>query len=218
MPDVAYSKSRAKLMRFISIPALFSWSELYSNQNTQILSIESLENKRIAVLKGSIQETFLTQWIHNLHVKNVHLVRVHSLTQAFVLAKTGQVNAAVANNFFGDNAAPKYDLQGTPIIFQEIPLYFVTPPGREMMLRNTINKDLAQWESNPQSQYYKILNRWKVHRSKFIIPTFVWWVMGLLGILLMVSLVVMLVMRIRALGKIRQLAFYDTLTGLANRA
>lgn len=217
MPDVAFTERRSQLMSFGSVPALFSWSKIYSNPKERLHTIEDLSNTKIAVLDGSTQERYLRQLLENFRVKGAHLLPTKSMASAFMLAKTGRADAVVANKFFGDAEAAKYGLDGTPISFQPTQLYFVTAKGRSASLRAGIDEYLSRWEADPVSVYYKILSKWRVRGEPFHIPVWTWWTIGALALVLLVTLVVTLVMQLRGLGKIRRLAYYDPLTGLANR-
>ena len=54
MPDVAYTEQRNALYTFSELPVLLSWARLYVHKkNDAIHSIQDLNGKRIAALRGS---------------------------------------------------------------------------------------------------------------------------------------------------------------------
>src|SRR6056297_2805937 len=56
MPDVAFSMKRSQLFDFNTEPVLESWSQIYAAPEGSIVKLSDVKEKRIAVLKGSIQE------------------------------------------------------------------------------------------------------------------------------------------------------------------
>lgn len=205
MPDVAFSAGRAQTMEFTKVPALFSWSELYRNSSVNISTITDLAGKRLAVLAGSVQESYLKSMIGNFGIRDVRIVPVGSLKEGFDLASDHQVDAVAANNFFGDAAAASAHLFGTPVIFDPAQLFFVTPKGQGAALRDRIDADLTRWEADPNSIYYQILARWRVSTPKFHIPPSVWWGGGVLTLLLIGAVIAAAWQQRRLLEKKRDL-------------
>ena len=115
MPDVAWSEERAAFLSFHSTPALFSWSQLYSSENLHLKSILDLQGMRIAVLQGSVQEQYLQSLLDSFGLK-AQLLGVQSLPQGFELVASGEADAAVANQRFGDFQAPRFGLRDTPAL------------------------------------------------------------------------------------------------------
>ena len=209
MPDVALNSQRDEVMSFNSVPALYSWSELYRNRSAHLLTIRDLANKRIAVLADSVQQRYLKDMINKFGIRNVQLVPASTLEGAFELTAKGKADAVAANYFFGDAAVQKYDLRSTPVIFQPAQLFFATPKGRDAAVRHTIDTYLSNWEQDPDSAYYRILNRWEVAGQKSRIPAAVWWTVGVLAVLLAIAIFVTLVLRRMMLKKAHDLAISE---------
>ncbi len=146
MPDVAESAQRLATMDFHQTPALKSWSQLYRRFEAKIDSVTELEHKRVAVLKGSIQEAEFKNIIWSFGVA-VELVSANTPLQVFELAKSGHADAAIANHYFGDFHAAEYDLEETSILFQPSKLYFATAKGRNQDLLGAIDQQLSTWQS-----------------------------------------------------------------------
>lgn len=187
LPDVAYNDSRAQVLDFHKQPALFSWSQLYSSENLHLKSILDLHGMRIAVLQGSVQEQYLQSLLDSFGLK-AELLGVQSLPQGFELVATGQADAAVANQRFGDFHAPHYHLQSSSIMFQPAQLFFATRKGQNADLLSTIERYLKAWQNSPSSLYYQSLQRWGGERPKVLIPTAVWWGLATLALLLAIAL------------------------------
>jgi diguanylate cyclase (GGDEF)-like protein/PAS domain S-box-containing protein len=188
MPDVAATVDRVRTMDFGTVPALFSWSEIYRRPAQRIDTVRDLAGKRLAVLAGSVQESYLKQLLQNFGIRDVAFIAVDSLRQAFELTAAGRADCVAANNFFGDAAALRYGLRSTPVIFDPARLYFVAPRGSGHALLPRIDADLAAWQSDPGSVYYTILTQWRVDTRQARIPMQLWWGLGALAALLLSAL------------------------------
>ncbi len=187
MPDVAFSEQRALLFDMHKTPALLSWSQLYKHSGVQINSALDLKGKRIAVLAGSVQQTYLNNLLAGFGL-HADLVPVATLNEGFELAASGAVDGAAANRFFGDLQSPKFKLEPTPILFQPSQLFYATGKGRNADLLLAIDRDLAQWQAQPESQYFAVMERWMEAPPQFAIPPYVTWGLGALGLLLTLAL------------------------------
>ena len=59
MPDVALTEQRTKIFDFHQTSALQSWSQIYKRKGSAINAIPDLRDKRIAVVAGSVQASYL---------------------------------------------------------------------------------------------------------------------------------------------------------------
>ncbi|WP_190272154.1 EAL domain-containing protein [Sideroxydans lithotrophicus] len=205
MPDVAFSPERALHFDFHTTPALYSWSQIYSRKGVDISSVLDLKGKRIALLAGGIQESAITAMFSGFNIK-VQLIRTRSVEDAFRLTRSGQADAAVASHDYGDFHAPDYQLNGTPIIFQPTRLFYVTAKGRHPELLSGIDKDLSAWNRDPDSAYFKILQRWGGRTPASIVPPVVWRTLGGVSGVLLFSLLGLLFMRKQIRLRTQQLA------------
>ena len=205
MPDVALTQTRSETMSFGEVPALYSWSEIYRNRRVQLTSVRDLAGKRLAVLAGSVQETYLANMIRSFGIRNVRLIPVSSLSDGFRMAASGQADAVAANNFFGSMQASTHQLASTPILFQPTQLFFATAKGRNGALLKTIDSHLRQWEGDSGSPYYLILSRWKVTTQRTVVPEWLWWGLAGLGGLLLAALGAVLLQRRQVVERTRNL-------------
>ncbi len=159
LPDVAYNEARAAVLDFHRLPSLYSWSQLYSHEDLQLDSVLDLQGRRIAVLDGSIQESYLTTLLDSFGLQ-ARLVAVPSLQAGFELVALRQADAVVANQRFGDYHAPDFQLRSTPIMFQPARLFYATRKGSHADLLAAIDRHLQDWQATPSSVYYQTLQRW----------------------------------------------------------
>ncbi len=187
MPDVAYTEERSKRFDFHATPALLSWSQVYKHHGVRIDSALDFQGKRIAVLDGSVQQDYLKNLIEGFGLK-AELVPVQTLQQAFETVANHSADAAVANRFYGDLQAPKYQLDPTPLLFQPAQLFYASAHGRNADLLAAIDSHLVAWQAQPGSRYFEVLERWMDAPPPPFIPAYVWWTGVVLTLLLTISL------------------------------
>jgi diguanylate cyclase (GGDEF)-like protein/PAS domain S-box-containing protein len=187
LPDVAYSSERAPQLDFHTTAALQSWSQLYKNKAVPMTSMLDLNDKRIAVVTGSIQAPFLKSMLESFAIR-AELVPVDSFERGFERAQAHQVDAVAANRFFGDAQAGRYQLESTAIVFQPAQLYYATAKGRNADLLQAIDSHLNDWQASSNSPYALAVKRWMQAPEQQDLPVYVFWVMGSLALLLVVAL------------------------------
>ncbi len=198
MPDVAYSEERAERFSFHKEPTLNSWSQVYARPQSGIESVLDLRDRRVAVLAGSVQESYLRQLLASFGVP-VQWQPVQNLSDGFVQVAHGEADAVVANHFFGNLQAPQASLVATAIMFQPSALFFASGQGRNADLLAAIDRRLQAWRADPDSVYYDILQRWAADLTTRV-PRAFWW--GLGGVLALLALAMAGVVWLR-----RQVAF-----------
>jgi diguanylate cyclase (GGDEF)-like protein/PAS domain S-box-containing protein len=176
LPDVAYSSERGELLDFHATPALFSWSLIYRRRDVTINSLFDLNGKRVALLRGSVQQAYFNELLRHSSIQ-VTFVPADDLAQAFRMAGSGEADAAIANKYFGDFAAHDNGLRDTPIVFQPVRLFYATGKGRNGDLLDAIDRRLVEWQADPHSFYFDTLRNWQ-QGGETRIPPGLWWAMG----------------------------------------
>lgn len=187
MPDMAFTAGRDRQFDFSRVPSLHSWSQLYQPSGVTLNSFLDLQDKRVAVLAGSVQQDYLAKLLPEFGLRT-QLVAVKSMKEAFEMTASGQVEAAAANRFYGDLQAAQYKLQASSIVFQPAQLFFATGSGRNADLLAAIDRRLTDWQAESDSPYYRILTLWLGEQPTPAIPAAVWWGLAALLTLLMLAL------------------------------
>lgn len=181
VPDVAWSEERAKRFAFHSEPVMHSWSQLYQHEGEGVEAILDLENKRIAVMQGAIQQNYLAAVTERFNVM-VSWLAVDSYAEGFQAVAMGQADLAVSDHLFGDWRAHNYELYETAIIFQPIRLFYAGSPSLSKAVLERIDQVLRRWKSNPRSEYFSTLRAWRAEtQPPEAIPVWLWWCLGLLA-------------------------------------
>lgn len=168
MLDVAYSDERAKRFDFNTQIILSDWVVLYANKNVHVDSVRDLDGKKIALLKGSIQEKFLSDLAKKFGI-SLRFVYVDSFQASFELADGSAADVAAVNDFFGKSAAPGYYLYKSGITFAPDTLHAVTRKGSNHELLQGIDRVVSELKGNKESYYYALQSHW-LHTPEYDRP------------------------------------------------
>lgn len=165
MPDVAYTEKRNALYAFSESPVLLSWARLYIHKdNSDILSIQDLNGKRIAALKGSanLEEVGGLREITSNFNLHCTFVELDSYSEVFKAIEEKTVDAGTTNRNFGNKNAKDFLVKKTPIIFQPINIKFAFPQHSELTpyFQDKINKQLGSLLKDDTSVYYQLLQKY----------------------------------------------------------
>ncbi|TVQ70721.1 MAG: EAL domain-containing protein [Oceanospirillales bacterium] len=237
MPDVAKTAEREERMNFHQQPVLHSWSQVFAHKNTSIRSVLDLDQMRVAVLAGSVQQRYLTQLANEFDL-TIDWKIIQGFHQGLELINEGQADALATNNLFGSFHANQYNLEPTAIIFQPAQLYFTAPLNNDNTYLERIDFWITQWIDDADSPYQQVLQGWQTQKTVFVIPTAFWIASVVLIVLLALALLILkrmshevhstrneLQINDKKLAnmvetqkqEVHQLSFYDHLTELPNR-
>ena len=178
LPDTALSQSRERDLQFHEVPVLRSWSQLYSDRRYDITSLLDLEGLRIAVVRDSVQQQYLSQLMDSFALR-VDWLPVSSFESGFDAVQSGRADVVAANNFYGDLRARELKLHVTPVIFQPAALYVAARPGLDPRVLSTLDEYLRDWQGTPGSPWYQAMEHWGVFAEEFPLPTSLYWLAGL---------------------------------------
>ena len=191
LPDVAWTAERSQVIDFHRTPALYSWSQVYRHPEVPILSIAGLDGKRLAVLGGSVQQSYFTDLASDYHIRP-SLLTIQSAAQGFELVRQRRADAVVADRHVGDMLAAQEGLVETPVAFQPVRLFYATGKGRQADVLAALDRHLQAWQDNPDSVYFKILQRWEKKAVLSHLPDYLLWagaaIVGLLAVALLLAI------------------------------
>jgi diguanylate cyclase (GGDEF)-like protein len=227
MPDVAHSQRRLQHFDFHRQAVTHSWSTLLVPRESPINSAPDLAGKRIAVLRGGVQEEALRRMMGGLGL-DYRVLLVDQLAEGLAALAEGRAEALASNSFYAGRHAHALGLRETALVFDPAALYFATPKGRHAPLRATIDSYLERWRQDSESTYYLSLRRAMapLPEPARLTP----WQQAALwaGLLLMLGLMALSLLQRqqvrqrtrqlqRSQAQIEFLARHDALTGLPNR-
>jgi hypothetical protein len=175
--DVAYSDDRAINYQLNTIFVIDDWLEAYTNKKNFINSVYDLNNKRVAVIKGSIQEFFLENDVKGKFKIDFEIISFPDYPSAASSVLKGECDAMVASRFFYFSKDRHPDILPTAINLRPSQVYFAFPKGKEPEIINAIDKNLINLKNNPNSIYYKSLKFWLGNSQKTYFPSYIIWLL-----------------------------------------
>lgn len=170
MPDVACTPEREQLFSFHENPVLTSWSQVYASKGSGIRSIIDLENKRVAVLEGSVHQTAFLDIIEGFAL-DVELISFEDFGETFRAISQGEADATIANNFYGMLHVHEFGLESTAVIFNPSQLFFAINKEADQAILSAIDKHLTDLKSDHRSVYYQSLRHWTGEEIDFRLPS-----------------------------------------------
>ncbi|ACB00439.1 MULTISPECIES: EAL domain-containing protein [Cyanophyceae] len=159
MVDVAYSDTRDEVFDFNTIIVLSSWSQIYARRGVYLETILDLDQRRVSILASGIQQEVLRERIKAYGIQP-ELVPIDSYPGMFEQLETGEVDAAIVNNFFGNKFSPDYPVNKTNILFNPARLHYVVPEGDPKQLLPGIDRQMSRLLQDRDSVYYQAIAQW----------------------------------------------------------
>ena len=171
MSDVAYSEERAKRFAFNEEVILSTWSVIYTSEHSPLESILDLDQKKIAILEGSIQSGQIPEVFKLFEIKPT-IILSRSFDESFALVEEGKADAAIVNRYFGAINHSKYHLKESSIFLNPAALKFAFSPKKENLpLIEAIDRHMKAFKKDKHSLYYTAINQHLTIPEKFVLPT-----------------------------------------------
>ncbi len=159
MPDVALTHEREQIYSFHKEPVLSDWFQIYAGAGSKIRSLLDLNGKRVSLLDRSIQQDAFGRAVLGFDLK-ITLVPMQDYSSAFSAVGKGEVDAVIANRFYGAMHSREYQLEDTAIIFNPTRLFFAGQKNCDPALLDAIDRNLLDLKQDHGSPYYKSLRKW----------------------------------------------------------
>ncbi|MDA8141793.1 MAG: transporter substrate-binding domain-containing protein [Desulfobacteraceae bacterium] len=209
MPDVALTSERETLYDFHKVPVLSSWFQVYARKGSGIQSILDLQGKRVTVLEKSVQQEAFSHLAGGFGLE-VTLIELPDYQSLFEKVARGEADAAITNRFYGAMHFRKYGLEDTAVIFHPTDLFFAVSKGGNQSLLDAIDAHLQSLKKDPQSVYYRSLQRWTAQEVRFQLPIWLKVAALTLAALLILSLMGSVLLKHQVNARTRQLRQINT--------
>ena len=206
LPDVAHTDLRARQFDMHQLPALRSWSQVWTRPGLRVESVLELDGLRVAVLEGSVQQDYLATLAEGFAL-DLAWLPVASLDEALDAVAAGRADALATNHFFGDRYASERGLAESTVVFLPSRLYYATRPGANADLLRAIDARLAAWQADPGSPYFQALRQWgaPAPAPEAALPAWLAWLVGAVLAALAVALAGIALLRREVARKTRSL-------------
>jgi len=205
MPDVSLNEERAKKFTFSQISVLSSWLQIYRRYDVSMKTIEDLRDKKIAVLRGSVQEGKIKEIVEQLKL-NCQVIIYDDYASAEQSVINGVTDGVVAGNFyaFSISSSGANKIIPSHLIFSPSTLHFAAPLHKNTDVIEAIDYHLSisknQYPSIFQDAHYK----WLGSKPQTIIPRYIFIIIIIISISLFIALVVIFVMYVKKMRVLQE--------------
>jgi PAS domain S-box-containing protein len=185
LPDVTYLDKRAQDVTYNKVPVVNSWIEIYSKEVLNVNSITDIQNLKIGVIKGSINDFYMRESIpykFNLHYKLYTYENYETLVNAF---ENNKVDLIVSDRFFrfSDNFNNK--IKPTGIILRTTDLHFAFQKNKNPKLVELFDRNISSLKNDSNSVYYQALFKWLNKDVNRLLPSYIIWLfLGIISFLI----------------------------------
>ena len=197
LPDVVFSAERDSIFTLSKLPVLTSWAELFSRKELNLHSILDLKNLKVGVLKGSIEEKYLTDFVSREFDITYKLYTYDSYANSVSALKSSKIDVIIADRFFTFSNLFDKSVKPTGILIRPLGLHFAFAKNKNAAMVELFDRNISELKNDASSKYYKSLFRWLDKDAKLLIPSSIKWFVLIVFIVLILSLVFVLLLRQR---------------------
>ncbi|SEQ64723.1 PAS domain S-box-containing protein [Flavobacterium frigoris] len=205
LPDVVFSSERDSIFTLSKMPVLSSWAELFSRKGLNLHSILDLKNLKVGVLKGSIEEKYMTDFVSKEFDITYKLYTYDSYSKSVSALKSSKIDVIIADRFFTFSNLFAKSSKPTGILIRPLGLHFAFTKNKNAALVALFDRNISTLKNDANSIYYKSLFRWLDKDPKLLIPDYTKWLILVIFIVLVISISFVLLLRERVKIKTREL-------------
>jgi len=185
---------REKIYDFSHQSAVSTWAQVYAADYQDINSILDLNHKRIALLRGDINNAETRQYAEKFGITPTY-VEYGNLSDAFRATATGETDAVVASRVAGQYYSEQSGVPATTVMFYPNALGFAVPKGKDADLLAAIDRYLAEGKADPMSYYSQTMQKWFGEKGGWVIHPYVMAGLVMAAIIIVLFVIMSLLLR-----------------------
>ena len=188
LPGMTYSPERNSLFALNKMELLNSWVEIYARNGLKITSISDLKNKRIGVIKSSLQETQIPIILSQNSIKEFKIIPFENYFEFIDSLKKGKIDVIVVDRFFSFSSKFDESIQQTGIIVSSSSLHLAFNKNEKKELIDLFDKNISNLKNDSNSEYYNSLFRWLDRNVEAQTPEHIKWLILAIIISLIIAI------------------------------
>lgn len=164
LPAVAYSLERDTFVDFSHEVVWSLWGVVVLPRHSSISGIEDLDGKRVAIVNREITGSNFIELTQTFGIKSL-IQSYSSYADVLKAVADGRADAGITHNLYSTQHSAKHRLKSSSIVFSPINASFAVPEGRNHDVIEIFDRYMSQWKSDPESIYFKSINRWQKGRA-----------------------------------------------------
>jgi signal transduction histidine kinase/ABC-type amino acid transport substrate-binding protein len=172
--DVAELEKRKDYFDFNQEVIITGWSVVYISKSMDFVSLEDFSNRRIGVLKNSMNYKHSGGIEDIMRDFDIHcdFVEFTSYQEVLDSVEQGSIDGGVCSKDFGDYYALSHDIKPSPFWFQPLNMKYALNKSSTFSkhLISIIDSSIYEMKTQHNSVYYKSLKKYITHEKTDFIP------------------------------------------------
>lgn len=192
--NIASSEERARKFDFTQQHLFLDWGMIYRRKGSKIDTIFDLENKRVAVLKGSFYAGELKKLLDQFSI-TVEFVEKSEFAAVFKAIESGEADAGANASLAGLKLPDSSPIEPTAIVYAPTKLRFAARKASNKALLEKLDQHVSALHADKSSIYHESRQKWlgQIHQKEAI-PSWAWWMIAglVIGLSLLLGLSIFL--------------------------
>ncbi|GIZ07572.1 ATP-binding protein [Flavobacterium sp. UMI-01] len=206
LPGTTYDVERNTIFKFNKIEILNSWVEIFSRKSLELKTLSDLKNKKIGVIKGSLQEKYIVKILHKDSIFDFQIVPFNTYIDFVGALKKGKIDVILTDRFFAFSKLYDKNINRSGIIINSSTLHFAFKKNEKKELIDLFDKNISDLKNDSDSVYYKTLFHWLDRNIKPSIPNYIKWLIVAFIASLVIALFFVLLLRKSVKNKTKELS------------
>ncbi len=171
LPAIAFSSERDKQFLFSNEVVFTNWGAVYINAHDDIKNIPDLHEMKVGLEKGDIHGKAFSQLLSDFNV-DVDIHWFDNQDQLIESLRSGKVDAAAVNKFFGYTHNTDNKLKETSILFNPVQLHFACNTSSAALL-DEFNSEFNSLKNDTPELFQSIIDSWLINAPQKSIPNWI---------------------------------------------
>ncbi|MGM0509484.1 MAG: substrate-binding periplasmic protein, partial [Fusobacteriota bacterium] len=158
--DASYNKERSEKFKFNNIFIIESWIQVFSYENILLEKIKDFDNKKIGVIKNSIQEKYVNRDIQDNFNVNFETYSYEDYPKMVDALNSKKIDLFLGDRFFAFSKLKNEQIVPKPIVLNPQGIYYLFRKDFNDSIISKFDDSLRSMKNDGNSIYYDSLRKW----------------------------------------------------------